>query len=154
VLWAAIFPDQTENIIFGSMDWIGRTFGWYYVLTAALIVIFVLTVALSKFGEIRLGPDHSRPQFSLFTWASMLFAAGIGVDLMFCAISEPATNFLTPPDSKPLSDAAAQMAPVWTIFHYGIPDWPMYALMSVALGLAATANTCRCPSAQLIAGEA
>lgn len=137
VLWAAIFPDQAETVIFGSMDWIGRTFGWYYVLTAALIVIFVLTVALSKFGEIRLGPDHSRPQFSLFTWASMLFAAGIGVDLMFFAISGPATNFLTPPDSEPLSDAAAQMAPVWTIFHYGIPGWSMYALMGVALGLAA-----------------
>lgn len=137
VLWSAIFPDQAETVIFGSMDWIGRTFGWYYVLTAALIVIFVLTVALSKFGDIRLGPDHSRPRFSLFTWASMLFAAGIGVDLMFFAISGPAVNYLTPPDSEPLSDAAAQMAPVWTIFHYGIPGWSMYALMGVALGLAA-----------------
>ena len=137
VLWSAIFPGQAETVIFGSMDWIGRTFGWYYVLTAALIVIFVLVVALSKFGDIRLGPDHSRPQFSLFTWASMLFAAGIGVDLMFFAISGPATNFLTPPDSTPLSDEAARMAPVWTIFHYGIPGWSMYALMGVALGLAA-----------------
>lgn len=137
VLWSAIFPDQAETVIFGSMDWVGRTFGWYYVLTAALIVIFVLTVALSKFGDIRLGPDHSRPQFSLFTWASMLFAAGIGVDLMFFSISGPATNFLTPPDNAPLSDEAARMAPVWTIFHYGIPGWSMYALMGVALGLAA-----------------
>ena len=137
VLWSAIFPGQAETVIFGSMDWIGRTFGWYYVLTAALIVIFVLTVALSKFGEIRLGPDHSRPRFSLFTWASMLFAAGIGVDLMFFAISGPAVNFLTPPDNAALSDEAARMAPVWTIFHYGIPGWSMYALMGVALGLAA-----------------
>ncbi|WKK60967.1 choline BCCT transporter BetT [Corynebacterium sp. P3-F1] len=137
VLWSAIFPDQAETVIFGSMDWIGRTFGWYYVLTAALIVVFVLSVALSKFGDIRLGPDHSRPQFSLFTWASMLFAAGIGVDLMFFAVSGPATNFLTPPDNTPLSDEAARMAPVWTIFHYGIPGWSMYALMGVALGLAA-----------------
>lgn len=137
VLWSAIFPGQAETVIFGSMDWIGRTFGWYYVLTAALIVIFVLAVALSKFGDIRLGPDHSRPQFSLFTWASMLFAAGIGVDLMFFAISGPATNFLTPPDNEPLSAEAARMAPVWTIFHYGIPGWSMYALMGIALGLAA-----------------
>ncbi|MCQ4621043.1 choline BCCT transporter BetT [Corynebacterium sp. CCUG 71335] len=137
VLWSAFFPGQAEKVIFGSMDWIGANLGWYYVLTAGLIVLFVLVVALSRFGDIRMGPDHSRPQYSLFTWASMLFAAGIGVDLMFFAIAGPATNFATPPDVAPMSDEAARMAPIWTIFHYGVPGWSMYALMGVALGLAA-----------------
>src|SRR5690554_4046009 len=85
-LWAWLFPGQAETVIFGSMDWIGTNLGWYYVLTAAIIVVFVLVVAFTKVGNIRMGPDHSKPRFNMFTWASMLFAAGIGVDLMFFGI--------------------------------------------------------------------
>ena len=82
-----------------------------------------------------MGPDHSVPKYNLFTWAAMLFAASIGVDLMFFGISGPATNFLTPPDVPAGSEEAARMAPIWTIFHYGIPGWAMYALMGMAFGL-------------------
>ena len=135
VLWAALLPGQAEAVIFGAMDWVATNFGWYYVLTAAIVVVFVLIVAFSRVGRTRMGPDHSRPKFNMFTWAAMLFAAGIGVDLMFFGMSGPATNFLTPPDVAPLSDEAARWAPIWTIFHYGIPGWAMYALMGMAFGL-------------------
>lgn len=135
VLWAWLAPGQAETVIFGSMDWIAANLGWYYILTAGIIVVFVLVVALSKVGTTRMGPDHSRPKYRIFTWAAMLFAAGIGVDLMFFSISGPATNLLTPPEGLPMSDEAARMAPLWTIFHYGIPGWAMYALMGAALGL-------------------
>src|SRR5699024_5131881 len=89
----------------------------------------------SKVGGTKMGPDHSLPKYNLFTWAAMLFAAGIGVDLMFFGISGPATNLLTPPDVASMSDDAARWAPIWTIFHYGIPGWAMYALMGMAFGL-------------------
>src|SRR5699024_1831489 len=135
VLWAWIAPGQAETVIFGSMDWIAANLGWYYILTAGIIVLFVVVIALTRVGNTRLGPDHSRPKYRLFTWASMLFAAGIGVDLMFFSIAGPATNYLTPPEGTPLSDEAARMAPIWTVFHYGIPGWAMYALMGTALGL-------------------
>ena len=135
VLWAWVAPGQAETVIFGSMDWIAENLGWYYILTAGIIVLFVVIVALSRVGNTRLGPDHSRPKYRMFTWASMLFAAGIGVDLMFFSIAGPATNYLTPPEAEPLSDEAARMAAIWTMFHYGIPGWAMYALMGVALGL-------------------
>ncbi|WP_341856146.1 BCCT family transporter [Brachybacterium sp. GPGPB12] len=92
-------------------------------------------MALSRVGRTRMGPDHSVPKYNLFTWAAMLFAAGIGVDLMFFGISGPATNILTPPDAPAGSDEAARMATIWTIFHYGIPGWAMYALMGMAFGL-------------------
>lgn len=117
------------------MDWIATNFGWYYVLTATIVVVFVLIVAFSRLGRIKLGPDHAKPRFNPFTWEAMLFAAGIGVDLMFFGFSGPATNFLTPPDVEWLSDEAGRMAPIWTNFHYGIPGWAMYALMGIALGL-------------------
>ena len=135
VLFAGIWPDTAETVIFGSMDWVATNFGWYYVLTATLVVVFVLLVAFSKVGGTKMGPDHSLPKYNLFTWAAMLFAAGIGVDLMFFGISGPATNVLTPPDVPAGSDEAARMAPIWTIFHYGIPGWAMYALMGMAFGL-------------------
>lgn len=135
VLWAWLVPSQAESVIFGSMDWVAANLGWYYVLTITIVVVFVLVVALSKVGRVKLGPDHSRPRFNLFTWASMLFAAGIGVDLMFFGISGPATNILTPPEGSGMSDEAARMAPLWTMFHYGIPGWALYALMGMGVGL-------------------
>lgn len=135
VLWAWLWPGQAERVIFGSMDWVATNLGWYYVLTVTIVVVFVLIVALSKVGRVKMGPDHSKPRFNLFTWAAMLFAAGIGVDLMFFGISGPATNFLTPPEGEGLSDEAARMAPLWTMFHYGIPGWALYALMGMGIGL-------------------
>ena len=135
VLWAWLLPAQAETVIFGTMDWVATNLGWYYVLTVTIVVVFVLVVALTKVGRVKMGPDHSKPRFNLFTWASMLFAAGIGVDLMFFGISGPATNYLTPPESAGLSDEAARMAPLWTMFHYGIPGWALYALMGMGIGL-------------------
>ena len=135
VLWAAIWPDAASTAIFGAMGWVATNFGWYYILTATIVVVFVIVVAFSRVGRTKMGPDHSRPKFNLFTWAAMLFAAGIGVDLMFFGISGPATNYLTPPDVGPMTEEAARMAPIWTIFHYGIPGWAMYALMGMAFGL-------------------
>src|SRR5699024_1101305 len=76
-------------------------------------------------------------RFNLFTWASMLFAAGIGVDLMFFGISGPATNILTPPEGSGMSDEAARMAPLWTMFHYGTACWALYALVGMEVGLLA-----------------
>ncbi|MCR4488112.1 choline BCCT transporter BetT [Micrococcus luteus] len=134
-LWAMLLPAQADSVISATVSWIAESFGWYYVLTAGVVVVFVVVVALSRLGRVRLGPDHAVPQFSMFTWSAMLFAAGIGVDLMFFATSGPATNLLTPPDLPPMSDEAARMAPLWTIFHYGIPGWAMYALMGMAFGL-------------------
>lgn len=135
--WAAIWPASAETAIFGSMSWIATNFGWYYVLTVTAVVVFVLVVALSRVGQTKMGPDHSKPKYNPFTWAAMLFAAGIGVDLMFFGISGPATNILTPPDVAPMSDEAARMAPLWTIFQYGIPGWALYALMGMVFGLVA-----------------
>ena len=136
-VWAAVWPGTAETVIFGAMDWIATNFGWYYVLTVTTVVVFVLVVALSRVGQTKMGPDHSKPKYNPFTWAAMLFAAGIGVDLMFFGISGPATNILTPPDAAPMSEEAARMAPLWTIFQYGIPGWALYALMGMVFGLVA-----------------
>ena len=117
-----------------TVAWISTNLGWYYVLTVTLVVLFVLWVAFSKEGSVRLGPDHSRPQYNLVTWVAMLFAAGVGIDMLFYSVTGPITQFIAPPAADPESAAAAQDAVVWTMFHYGVAGWSMYALLGMAMG--------------------
>ncbi|MFD2797150.1 choline BCCT transporter BetT [Promicromonospora vindobonensis] len=132
-LVAIIWPAQTEQyigvVVAGISDW----FGAYYFIAAAAFLVFVIGVALSRAGRIKLGPEQSKPQFGLFTWSAMLFAAGIGTDLMFYSVAEPASQYLAPPVGDGGTVEAARMAVVWTLFHYGVIGWGMYALMGMAI---------------------
>ena len=134
-LWAWLLPEAAYDTLVTAFDWLSINLGWYFILTAAIIVVFVLIIAFSRIGKTKLGPDHSKPRFSLFTWASMLFAAGIGVDLMFFSIIGPATNLRVGPGADEGTLQAAEQAALWTMFHYGIPGWAMYALTGMAFGL-------------------
>lgn len=132
-LWAIIAPANAEKVIGDVVNRVGIGFGWFYVALATVIVGFVVFLGVSRYGNIRLGPDHSRPEFSTFAWASMLFAAGIGTDVMFYSVIEPVSHFTAPPVGEPGTVDAARDATVWTLFHYGITGWAMYALMGLAL---------------------
>lgn len=133
-LWAIIAPDNADSVMASVIDAIASGFGWYYVLTVAIVIGFVLWVALSRTGRVRLGPDHSRPSYSLFTWVSMLFAAGVGIDMLFYSVTGPVTQYMTPADADPESAEATRDAVVWTMFHYGISGWAMYSLLGAAMG--------------------
>ncbi|MGX7725102.1 choline BCCT transporter BetT [Rhodococcus sp. 5G237] len=133
-VWAMTMPDQAADTMLTAVTWISTNVGWVYVLTITLVILFVLWVALSKEGSVRLGPDHSRPQYNLFTWVAMLFAAGVGIDMLFYSVTGPITHFIVPPSVDPRSAEAAQDAVVWTMFHYGIAGWSMYALLGMAMG--------------------
>ncbi|GAB3946145.1 choline BCCT transporter BetT [Corynebacterium tapiri] len=132
--YAGLVPEHAATTLGHVTSWIATNLGWFYILTATAAVVFVIFIAFSKFGSIRLGPDHSRPKFSTFSWVSMLFAAGIGVDLMFFAVAEPVTMFVAPPTGDPESVQAAKDAVVYAMFHYGITGWALYALMGMAFG--------------------
>ena len=131
--WALIDPKGTESQLGTVVEWMGGWFGWFYIALATIVLFFVVYLAL-RFGRIRLGHDHDRPEYSTFAWASMLFAAGIGTDLMFFAVAEPASQYLAPPQGKGETLDAAREGTVWTLFHYGITGWGMYTLMGIALG--------------------
>ncbi|HIW96263.1 MAG TPA: choline BCCT transporter BetT [Candidatus Corynebacterium gallistercoris] len=133
-LWAWLGKESADETLGNITGWISSNLGWFYILTATVAVIFVLVVAFSKSGNLRLGPDHSRPQFRLFSWSAMLFAAGIGVDLMFFSVAEPVTQYMMPPELAPETREAAEQAVVWALFHYGVTGWAMYALMGMAFG--------------------
>lgn len=131
--WALFFTESAEATLGLLVGWIGNWFGWFYILLATAILVFVVVLAL-RYSKIRLGKDTDRPEYSTFAWASMLFAAGIGTDVMFFAVAEPASQYLAPPVTEPGSLDAAREGTVWTLFHYGITGWGMYTLMGIALG--------------------
>jgi len=133
-LWAMIDRESASAVITTTVNWIGKNFGWYYTLIVVSVLVFVVGIAISKVGKTRLGPDHSRPTFNMFTWAAMLFAAGIGIDLMFFSVSEPVTQYLAPPAIEGSTVEAARQAMAWTLFHYGLLGWGLYALIGLALG--------------------
>lgn len=133
-LTTILFTDFSDRWINRTLDWVSNTFGWYYLLAATLYIVFVLFMACSRFGSIKLGPEQSKPEFSLMSWAAMLFAAGIGIDLMFFSVAEPVTQYMMPPEGQGQTMEAARQAMVWTLFHYGLTGWSMYALMGIALG--------------------
>ncbi|MGW2121348.1 choline BCCT transporter BetT [Streptomyces sp. NPDC001758] len=133
-LWAIITPSGAEDAIGVAVGKISHWFGWYYFVAATLYLLFVLYIAVSKYGTVKLGPKHSKPDYGVFTWGAMLFAAGIGIDLMFFSVSGPVSHYLAPPQGDPETLEAAREAVVWTLFHYGITGWGMYALMGMALG--------------------
>ncbi|MGP5289023.1 choline BCCT transporter BetT [Brachybacterium tyrofermentans] len=133
-LWAILAPAAAESTLLEIVTWIAANVGWFYVVTVSLVILFVLWVAFSSEGKVRLGPDHARPEYKLFTWVAMLFAAGVGIDMLFYSVTGPISHYLTPPDAAPESAAALQDSVVWTMFHYGIAGWSMYALLGMAMG--------------------
>ncbi|MGB9095353.1 choline transporter [Erwinia sp.] len=133
-LTTIFFTELSDRWINAALEWVSNTFGWYYLLAATVYIVFVVVIAASRFGSIKLGPEQSKPEFSLMSWAAMLFAAGIGIDLMFFSVAEPVTQYMMPPEGQGQTMEAARQAMVWTLFHYGLTGWAMYALMGIALG--------------------
>ncbi|AZI89102.1 choline transporter [Kosakonia sp. CCTCC M2018092] len=129
-----LYSDLAAAWIQTTVNWVSSTFGWYYMLAATLYIVFVIYMACSRYGAIKLGPEQSKPEFSLLSWSAMLFAAGIGIDLMFFSVAEPVTQYMQPPEGAGQTMEAARQAMVWTLFHYGLTGWSMYALMGIALG--------------------
>ena len=132
-LWALLAPERSAEILGAVVGWTSEWFGWFYITLATAILVFVVYVGM-RYRGVRLGKDTDRPEFSTFAWAAMLFAAGIGTDVMFFAVAEPATQYLYPPQGDGGTVEAARESTVWTLFHYGITGWGMYALMGLALG--------------------
>ncbi|WP_022924728.1 choline BCCT transporter BetT [Serinicoccus marinus] len=132
-LWALVAPTQSSEVLGVVVGWTSEWFGWFYIALATVILVFVLYLGV-RHSRVRLGQDDDRPEFSTFAWASMLFAAGIGTDVMFYAVAEPASQYLYPPQGEGGTLEAARESTVWTLFHYGITGWGMYALMGIALG--------------------
>jgi len=133
VLFAAIAPQILQQLFDSMQVWIFGNASWFYMLAVAIILISTIYAALSRFGDIKLGPDHSEPDFRDPTWYSMLFAAGMGIGLMFFGVAEPVMHFLEPPIGEGGTADAARQAMGITFFHWGLHAWSIYAIVALIL---------------------
>ena len=135
VLWGFL---GTDSLATASTDALGTLIGatgWAFVLTASLFVVFVLWLALGKFGSIPLGQDGEKPAFKTWSWISMMFAAGMGIGLMFYGVAEPLYHYVSPPPGtvEGQTPAAIQTAMATSLFHWTLHPWAMYAVVGLAM---------------------
>ncbi|HET7315192.1 BCCT family transporter [Salinisphaera sp.] len=134
VVLAAVFPSQFSDIANAILNFITSDFGWLYVGSTAFFLVFVIFVALSRWGNLRLGPDDSKPEFDTWSWVSMMFTCGMGIGLVYYGVSEPLMHFKNPPVGEGGTAHAAQVAMNYTFFHWCLQPWAIYIVLGLALG--------------------
>ncbi len=134
VLFTMISPELANETFSSVKNFIADKFGWLYMLSVGIFVLFVLFLAISPFGKFKLGPDHSKPAYTNFSWFAMLFSAGMGIGLMFWGVAEPVMHYVAPPTGTKESIESAKMAMNIVFFHWGIHAWSIYALVGLVLG--------------------
>lgn len=133
--FGGLFTETAGRVFQNLLDFITSTFGWYYVLSTAFFVGFVLWLLISRFGDTRLGDPQEKPHFSLPAWLSMLFAAGMGMGLVFWGVAEPLNHYQAPPRAEPLSSPAVQEAIRFSFFHWALHPWAVYVIFGLGIAL-------------------
>ncbi|WP_053361165.1 BCCT family transporter [Bacillus sp. FJAT-27251] len=135
VILGAAMPAKFGETAGNLYNYTTKNFGWFYLLAVFIMIVFLIGLALSKYGAIRLGGDGDRPQFSFFTWIGMLFSAGFGVGLVFWGVAEPMSHFFSTPYAgiEGQSNEAARLAMGYSFFHWGISQWSVFAIAGLAI---------------------
>lgn len=133
-MWGIVLPESFTFAAKSSMKFLTVNFAWLYCLAMSLFVVFCVWIGFfSKYKNMRLGPDDSRPEYSDLAWFSMLFSAGMGVGLVFWGVAEPLNFFVKPIGVEPGSRAAIGFAFSKAFLHWGIHPWANYAVLALAL---------------------
>ncbi len=133
VLATLLSPGSSEQWLEQALLWVSKMFGWYYLLLVGGVLVFVIWLALSRFGSLKLGSDDQPADFGYLSWSTMLFSAGIGIALVYYGTYEPLEHFLQPPEGKGGTIEAARRAMVLTFFHWGVHGWALYALIATVI---------------------
>lgn len=134
-VWAVAFNGNFTVVSNAIYAVITNDFGWLYLIAMLAFVIFAVAIACSKWGNIKLGPEDSKPEYSTVSWFAMLFGAGMGVGLVFWGISEPVAHLSAPiPGIEPGSEEAINFALRSSYMHWGVHPWANYCV--IGLGLA------------------
>lgn len=137
VAFALLAPGTATEVFASLQTTVVNTFSWYYVLIAAAFVAFAIWMGVSRFGDIKLGKDDDEPEFSMVAWIALLFAAGMGIGLVFYGVAEPLTHFANPrPGVTGTEQQLAQSALSQTFLHWGVHAWAIYVVVGLALAYA------------------
>lgn len=130
---AGVYPQLTDKLLTTIKQFIFVNLNWVFVWAVTIFIIFLIYLMFSKFGKIRLGPNNSKPEHSFFSWVSMLFAAGMGIGLMYFSIAEPMQHYTSEVFAGNSQSQRVQDAQLYTFFHWGIHAWAIYALVGLSL---------------------
>ncbi|WP_256881692.1 BCCT family transporter [Corynebacterium amycolatum] len=135
VIWGATSPETVSSVSSTALSWGLENFGWLFNVILVVCIIVMLGVAMSRYGNIKLGKDNEEPEYSRFSWVAMMFAAGIGVGIFFFGPSEPLEFYHSPPPLtvEPHTEEALHRAVAQADFHWGFSPWALYALVGGAL---------------------
>ncbi len=135
---AVAFPDGTGETLNGVQGWIVSKLGWFYILSVAFFLAIALYIGLGPYGRVVIGRDGDDPEFGLLSWFAMLFAAGMGIGLVFYGVAEPLSFATTQvkPGTGGTEAEQAQLAFAQTFVHWGVHPWSIYVVIGLSLGLA------------------
>ncbi|MBF8794798.1 BCCT family transporter [Pseudomonas monteilii] len=135
VIWGFVSQASLAASASNAQSWVIVNFGWFFVLTSTLFVVFVLWLAASRYGKVPLGRDGERPEFRTVSWVAMMFSAGMGIGLMFFGVAEPLSHYVSPPPGTATaqSSEAMQVAMATTLFHWTLHPWAMYAIVGLVI---------------------
>ncbi|WP_440997411.1 BCCT family transporter [Arhodomonas sp. SL1] len=133
------FPEQSAALIDQARTFVTFHANWWYIGLAGLFLVFLVGIAVSRYGSLRLGDPDEKPEFSYFTWFAMVYAAGQGIGIIFWSIAEPAFHYSggTPFGDDKLSPAAAHTALELAFFHWGLNAWAIYSVVALSLAFVA-----------------
>jgi choline/glycine/proline betaine transport protein len=126
-------PGTADTAFKAAQAWAIDTFGWFYISAVAVFLVVVLALGFGPAGKLKLGPDDAEPDFPYLSWLAMLFAAGMGIGLMYFAVAEPIQHYISPPEAPSGTILAAREAMAITFHHYGVHAWAIYALVGLSL---------------------
>lgn len=132
-LFGALAPETANRVFTTVQALIVADFGWFYIAAVAGFLIFAIFLMFSRYGDVKLGPDDSEPDYSYLSWFAMLFSAGMGIGLIFFGVAEPIQHYASPPVGEGKTIAAAREAMVLTFFHWGLHAWAIYIVVGLAL---------------------
>ncbi|MQA04228.1 MAG: BCCT family transporter [Streptosporangiales bacterium] len=137
VIYGVALPKQAETLILAVQSAIVAGFSWYYVGLVSAFVVFAVWLGVGHFGDIKLGPDDEEPEFGVVAWLSMLFAAGMGIGLVYWGVAEPLRHLAEPkPGFDGTREEAGQQAMIQTFLHWGIHPWAIYVVIGLAIAYA------------------
>ena len=126
-------PELAGEVFSSTLAFITTNFGWFYMLSVAFFLVFIVGIAMTPWGTIKLGPDHAEPQYSFPAWFAMLFSAGYGIALLFFGVAEPVLHYASPPAGAGETVDAAKQAMQIAFFHWGFHIWAIYGLTGLVL---------------------
>ena len=136
VLWGIFLKDNFDRVTRAALEFVVADLSWFYLIVTTLFLGFVVFLAFSRYGKIKLGKEDEEPEFGLFSWFAMLFQAGMGIGVIFWAVSEPVLHYATQPPyggAEPNTAAAAQLSMQYSFFHWGMHAWAIYAVVALAV---------------------